>query len=114
MSINTYRYWDIIAVDFPFSDVSGKIKSKIRPWLVIKQDRDDCLITMLGSNIENAQTTDFIVNPDEYNRLKVRSFMRVVKLNFVNRKMMYAKIGNLSTKDKELVKEKFISFFQNL
>lgn len=74
---------DLVFVDFPFTDLSGKKK---RPALVLATDAVDATLAFITSQLQQAQTTDVTLMPSTSNGLKVPSAIRVSKLATIKKR----------------------------
>jgi mRNA interferase MazF len=62
-----YNFGEIILVSFPFSDGSS---SKNRTAIVLCEDRQDCLVVKMTSNISQESENTLTIEPDRENNLK--------------------------------------------
>ncbi|MBK8088648.1 MAG: type II toxin-antitoxin system PemK/MazF family toxin [Chitinophagaceae bacterium] len=100
---------DIILVPFPFTDLSG---SKTRPALVLYTDERDVTVAFISSQAQIAALTDILLKPDELNRLKQVSVIRLSKLATLDRDIVLGKLGELSKEQLGSVNQNLIALFQ--
>ena len=102
---------DIVLFKFPKTDLD---KGKLRPALVLRKlpgERNDwllCMITSFKSERER-ELTDKIAEDDEdfkTSGLKTDSLIRIDRLAVVNRSILLGKIGEISEKRLEKIKER--------
>lgn len=105
-----YNKWDIILVNFPFTDLSS---NKKRPSLIISPDEynvnDDLIITFITSNIPSElRSSDFLVNNWKESGLLKPSLIRM-KFATIAKSIVHKKLGKLS--DADIIR--FSSFLLN-
>ena len=102
---------DIVLFNFPQTDLG---KGKLRPALILRKltgERNDwllCMITSLKPERER-ELVDKITEEDEDFRssgLKTDSLIRIDRLAVVNKSILLGKIGEISEKRLEKIKEK--------
>jgi len=84
---------DLVSVDFPFTDLSGKKK---RPALVLAFDAVDATLAFVTSQLQQAQATDVMLVPGAGNGLKLPSAIRVSKLATIKQTLIQGKLGELT------------------
>jgi mRNA interferase MazF len=97
---------EIVLVKFPFTDLSG---SKLRPAMVLAERGKDVLAAFISSNTESINDHELLLEPDNSNRLKLRSKLNLFKLAAIRTDLVVGRIGNidantLNSIDKKLVK----------
>lgn len=85
---------DLVFVDFPFTDLSGK---KRRPALVLALDMVDATLAFVTSQLQQAQTVDVMLTPNPQNGLKVLSAIRVGKLATLKQSLIQGKLGEVTS-----------------
>ncbi|MCF7843580.1 type II toxin-antitoxin system PemK/MazF family toxin [Candidatus Gracilibacteria bacterium] len=97
---------DIVLIPFPFSDLS---KNKIRPAVVLAQDKDDFVCMFITtSRPEGGYFLDVVC--DKNNNLKMNSYIRYSKIASLSNKIIIGKLGKLSNKDFTLLKSSVKKF----
>lgn len=81
---------DIVLTLFPFTDLSG---SKRRPAMVLFAGKEDNVLCFITSKIENMNEFDFVVYPNDQNKLKVTSVIRISKIATINTSLILGKLG---------------------
>jgi mRNA interferase MazF len=91
---NAYKRGDIIAVPFPFTDLSS---SKLRPALIISNDSisntGDVVIVMITSQNKEDGYTISITELDVNEALPKNSFVRCHRIATIDQSIIYKKIG---------------------
>jgi mRNA interferase MazF len=83
---------DIVLTLFPFTDLSG---SKRRPALVLYAGKEDIILSFITSNIEHINEFDLVIYPNQFNKLKVASAIRVSKIATLHKSLIIGKVGDL-------------------
>lgn len=86
------RPGDIALVPFPFTDLSGQ---KLRPALVLFVNNEDLTVLFISSNINILGNGDIIINPDNENRLRSRSVIKITKIATISRSIVKYHFGRL-------------------
>ena len=100
---SVYKRGDIIAVPFPFTDLSS---SKLRPALIISNDSisntGDVVIVMITSQNKNDGYNIPIAELDVNKALPKNSFVRCHRIATIDQSIIYKKIGeaNIDFTDK--------------
>jgi len=89
------RIGDIVAVDFPFSDLQGQ---KRRPGLVLVADDNDVLLARLTTHPPRGATDVGLSRWNEVG-LPKPSTVRWTKLATVDRRLIHHTIGHLRSED---------------
>lgn len=84
---------DIVSVDFPFTDLSGKKK---RPALVLTVDGTDATLAFITTQMHQAQPPDVVLTPSRLNGLKLPSLIRAGKFATLNQRLIHGKLGELT------------------
>jgi len=105
--------WDIILVNFPFTDLSS---NKKRPSLIISPNEynvsDDLIITFITSNIPSElKAFDFLINNWKDSGLLKPSLIRM-KFATISKTIVHKKLGKLSDSDVQKFKSFFLNFFE--
>lgn len=110
-NIDKLNFGDIALADLPFTDWS---KSKIRPILIVKKDRDDYLLMKVSSKLDKQSDYDISLVPDEYNNLQETSLIKLEKIGVYAKEILLGKLWTLSGNHKSIIKEKLHSFIDDL
>lgn len=85
---------DLVAVDFPFTDLSGKKK---RPALVLALDLVDVTLAFITTQLFQAQPPDVLLQPSIINGLKRPSVIRTSKFATLKQTLIHGKLGELTS-----------------
>jgi len=83
---------DIVLTLFPFTNLIG---SKRRPALVLYAGNEDIVLCFITSNIEHINEFDLVIYPNQFNKLKVTSAIRVSKIATLHKSLIIGKVGEL-------------------
>ncbi len=86
------RPGDIALVPFPFTNLSGQ---KLRPALTLFTNNDDITVLFISSNIKVIGKSDVIINPDDNNRLRSTSVIKITKIATISRSIVKYHFGRL-------------------
>lgn len=100
---------DLVFVDFPFTDLSGKKK---RPALVLAVDMVDATLAFVTSQLHQAQVTDVQLAPRAGSGLKLPSAIRINKLATIKQTLIQGKLGELTPAELALVDAGLRKVFQ--
>ena len=100
---------DIILVNFPFSDLTGK---KVRPACVLADDGRDVTLAFISSVTENPGTFDLKLKPDTSNNLKKESLLKISKLATLSRTIILGKIGAIKPQELLFVVKLLVKYFK--
>jgi mRNA interferase MazF len=97
-----YKKWDIVLVNFPFSDLTA---SKKRPALIISPDEynksEDVIIAFITSNLpEKTGRYEYYINEWQNSGLLKTSILKM-KLATVTKLVIHKKLGTLHTTDQK-------------
>ncbi len=107
---DSFCFWDIILAEYDFSDGSG---SKLRPVFVLFRERED--YTVLKMTSQSVTGWDILVfEPDIWNGLKIKTSIRMQKINTFHETLFVKKIWQVTDDDKKKIKEFLIRFIKNL
>lgn len=81
----------IVVVDFPFTDLSG---SKLRPALVLLENRFDLVISFITSNLKIKEANDILLKPTSRNGLKVESVIKTNKIMTIDKDLVKGELGS--------------------
>lgn len=84
---------DLVFVDFPFTDLSGKKK---RPALVLAFDAVDVTLAFITTKLFQAQPPDVMLTPSAQNGLKLPSVIRTSKFATLKLTLIQGKLGELT------------------
>ena len=93
--MTTFRSGDIVAVEFPFSDLQGR---KRRPGLVLMSADEDVLVARLTTHAPR-DASDIALKYWAEIGLPVASTVRLTKLATMDHRLVHHKIGRLSPDD---------------
>jgi len=110
-NIDNLSFWDIALAELPFTDWS---KSKIRPILIVKKDRDDYLLMKISSQVQNISDFDIKITSDNENNLQETSIIKLEKLWVHAKEILIWKLWELSKADKKTTKNNLLKFIQSL
>lgn len=99
---------DIVLVTFPFSDLVG---SKNRPAIVLLDDSRDSTLIFITSNIQFQTIYDILLKPNESNRLKVSSLIKINKIATLENSLIKGKIGALDSDTLKKLDKKIVEVF---
>ena len=102
-----YKKWDIVLINFPFSDFSN---FKLRPILIWEDLWDDCIIMPITSNKIN-NFWEFLLSKNALNNLKVDSYVKPYNINTVDKKIIKWKLWEISNQDTSNIKNIFCENF---
>ena len=85
---------DIVLLNFPFSDLSGK---KMRPALVLAVRRAEVTVAFISSQVDKLEPDDLMLLPAAHTGLTRPSLLRVAKLATLDRRQIQYGMGRLST-----------------
>lgn len=112
-SITLYEKWDIVLVNFPFTNLTS---IKKRPSLIISPDEynkhDDVIITFITSNIpEQLNYGDFSIRDWKGAGLYKPTIIKM-KFATITKSIITKKLGSLKEKDKIEFSKKLMEFFR--
>jgi mRNA interferase MazF len=84
---------DIVLTPFPFTDLVG---NKIRPAIILIESESLVTICFISTQIIYLNEIDFILQPNEANRLKKESVVKLNKLATIDKDLIIGKIGMLN------------------
>jgi mRNA interferase MazF len=93
--MTTCKVGDVVAVEFPFSDLLGR---KRRPGLVLDVDENDVLLARLTTHPPR-DTSDVALDHWESIGLPRASTVRLTKMVTVDARLVHHKIGHLHPGD---------------
>jgi len=100
---------DIIYVPFPFSDLLG---SKLRPALVLFQNRYEVMVCFITSKVESKINDDLEFLTAKSNGLKKISLIRVSKIMTIDKSLILGTIGKLNSVEINEVNSKLVQVLQ--
>lgn len=84
---------DIVIVDFPYTDLSG---SKLRPSLILLENRFDYVICFISSNLNIKEPLDIVLSASSLNGLKKESVLKTNKIMTIDKVHVQGKIGKIT------------------
>ncbi len=112
----TYRHFDVVVVPFPFTDSTQK---KRRPALVLSQSEafngkiEHSVLAMITSQKNESWPLDCAIQNKNQSGLTAPSVVRM-KLFTLDHRFILRKIGHLSKKDQNQVKQSLSQLFDYL
>ena len=100
---------DIVLVPFPFTNLES---SKKRPAVVLYADDIDIIAVFITTKLKWKDERDVLLEPNESNRLKKPSLIRISKIATLDKSIVIGKIGVLDQKTIESVDAKLKLFFE--
>lgn len=102
---------DIVLIDFPFTDLSGR---KVRPALVLRNQEDDDVLLAPISTTVNASRKDYWIQEKDYRNagLPVQSCVRYRKLFTLNSKLILKTFGAFTSSSFKQIRRKVVDFIQ--
>jgi mRNA interferase MazF len=88
---------DIVLVPFPFTNLEG---AKKRSAVVLYGNEIDIIAVFVTTNLKWVDEKDVLIEPNESNRLKKSSLIRISKIATLDKSIVIGKIGVL---DKETI-----------
>jgi len=107
----TYSFWDIILVHVPYSDGSN---SKPRTAIILYEDRQDCLVIKMTSNLNQENKYTMTVLPDEENGLREVTVIEIWKQFLLQKTLIIAHIGRLSAEHQKELRSKIHIFIDSI
>ena len=109
--MNSYRFGDVVLVDFPFSDRNTE---KRRPGLVIAQDlHGDLLVARITSKSAELPTDVALMDWKEAG-LNIPSNVRLLKLATTHESYVLRRLGSISARDKQTAINALRKFLDSL
>ncbi len=105
--LKMYKKWDILLINFPFSDFSS---FKLRPLLLWEDLWDDFLVMPITSN-KNNLFWNFSIKRDCDNNLKVDSYLKPFNINTVDKSIVKWKLWKISKKEVRKIQKLFCDKF---
>ena len=93
---------DIVLIPFPFTNLTG---AKQRPALILHTNEAFIIVVFITSRLKWKERHDVIVEPTNENGLKKRSLIRCAKIATLDSDMASGILGNLGSKDLDMVNE---------
>jgi mRNA interferase MazF len=87
---------DIVLIPFPFTDLLG---NKKRPAIILIESDSFVTVCFISSQINYLNKFVFRLYPNESNRLKKESLVRLNKLATIDKNLIIGRIGSLSEKE---------------
>jgi mRNA interferase MazF len=84
---------DIVIVEFPYTDL---ISTKLRPSIILLENRFDYMICFITSNIKLKDTYDILLQPTLENGLRAKSIIKTNKIITIDKLIVKGKIGQLN------------------
>lgn len=102
-----YKKWDIVMLNFPFSDFKN---FKLRPVLIWENLWDDLIVMPITSNKSNNFWEYFLVK-NTLNNLKVDSYLKPFNLNTVDKNIIIGKLWEIWLNELTEIKKLFCNNF---
>ena len=100
---------DIVLIPFPFTNLSD---SKIRPALVLYVGEYDVTVTFISTKLHWKSEVDLILIPNEENRLKKESLVKLSKIATLDKVLIKGRLGNIGYGDFVELDENLIKLFR--
>lgn len=96
---------DVVLLPVPFTDLSG---NKNRPAVVLISSADDVTVCFLTSQLKWQTEFDLIIQPTNYNGLKLVSLIKLNKIASIDRDLIIGRLGTLDNDTIDLLNKKLI------
>ncbi len=100
---------DVVLVPFPFTDLTG---TKTRPAVVLIADSLDVTLAFVTTRVGWETPNDLLLSPSETNGISKVSLVRTSKLATIDAKLVFGKLGELSTSERLALDQKLVAAFQ--
>lgn len=100
---------DIVLVPFPFTNLEG---SKKRPAVILFSDEIDIIAVFITTKLKWMNEKDVLLEPNESNRLKKSSLIRISKIATLDKSIVIGKIGVLKSKTIKSIDAKLKLLFE--
>jgi mRNA interferase MazF len=87
---------DIVLIPFPYTDLLG---NKKRPAMILIESESFITVCFISSQINYFNEFDFHLYPNDSNRLKKESLVKLNKLATIDKDLVIGRIGSLSEKE---------------
>lgn len=102
-----YKKWDIVMINFPFSDFSN---FKLRPVLVWENLWNDLIVMPITSNKVNI-FWEYLLEKNKINNLKINSFVKPFNINTIDVNIIIWKLWKVEKSDIEEINKIFYKKF---
>jgi hypothetical protein len=102
-----YKKWDIVMINFPFSDFKD---FKLRPILLWEDLWDDYIVMPITSNKMN-NFWEYFLAKNKINNLKIDSYLKPFNINTVDKIIVIWKLWEVTKNDLQNISELFCSKF---
>jgi len=102
-----YNKWDIVLINFPFSDFTN---FKFRPVLIWENLWEDFIVMPITSN-HSSIFWEYLLKKNEDNKLKANSFLKPYNINTVDQKIIKWKLWEVSKSNLSDIKKIFCEKF---
>src|ERR1700751_2280825 len=99
---------DIVIVEFLFTDL---LSSKLRPSLILLENRFDYVICFITSNLKIKETYDIVLPATLANGLKTESLLKTNKIMTIDKAHVKGKIGKLINAEMNMLNKNAIKLF---
>ena len=100
---------EIILVEFPFTDQTGK---KLRPALVLAEKNNDVLTAFITTNIKKTDEQDLFLKADDKNKLNRDSILRLFRLATIEKNLVIGTIGYIDDSLLNQIDKKLIAILK--
>jgi mRNA interferase MazF len=100
---------DIVIVEFPFTDL---IYTKLRPSLILLENRFDYVICFITSNLKIKETYDIVLPATTLNGLKTESLLKTNKIMTIEKTHVKGKIGHLTNPEISMLNKNITKLFK--
>ncbi len=90
-----YNFGDIVAVPFPFTDLSS---AKLRPALIVSKDGgigDDVVVCFITSNLNRKDSYQLLLESNHTTGLKTRSAVRFNRIATLSKTIIIGVLGSV-------------------
>jgi mRNA interferase MazF len=106
-----FNFGDILVINFPFAEGVG---SKRRPVMILKDTEDDDLLVCKITSKNYSSDFDSEIKEWQFANLLSPSTIRIHKIQTVNNKLIFGKIGQLTRSDKKAIRHKLIELLMKI
>lgn len=99
---------DIVLITFPFTDLSG---NKNRPALILVDTPSHVIVAFISTQTKWKNESDIFLSPNEENRLKKDSIIRLDKLASIDKDLILGKLGKIRFQELQEIDKKLIQLF---
>ena len=102
-----YKKWDIVMINFPFSDFKN---FKLRPVLIWENLWEDFIVMPITSNKIN-NFWEYLLIKNSQNNLKVNSYLKPLNINTVDKNIIVWRLWSITKNELLEIKNIFCNNF---